>query len=175
MSNSNTGLMIVVIIALIAIVFVGAYLVMGDFSSSSSSSNNVKTQTPESQNAALQNELSSLRQTNFDLSMQLSQAQSQINSLKSQNQLQYNQKPFSNTGPDSSKCKNLDDDYDNTRQDIRDKKDDISNLEDDIAAAQQRNETTTSMEDRLDNYKDDLRDLENDLDDIKDDQDRYDC
>ena len=99
MSNSNVGMMIVVIIALIAIVFVGAYLVMGDFSNSSSDDN--KAQTPESQLSALQNELSTLRQTNFELSNQLSAAQSEIKSLKSQSFFQ------TNTQSNSNKCNDL--------------------------------------------------------------------
>jgi len=171
MSNSNTGLIIVVVVALVAIVFIGGFLLIGDFSGSKE--NEQSKEYAKSQHSLIEQELSNLRDTNFQLSMQLNTAQSELKALKSQQQIQQIQYPQAQTN--DRKCSNLDDDYDSTKQDIRDKKDDIANLKDEIARRAANNETITALEDELRSLNNDLDRLENDLDDINDDLDRYNC
>jgi chromosome segregation ATPase len=161
--SSSTGLIIVVTIALIAVVLIGGYLLLGDFSSYDEDQDYV------APSNSFDQELSNLREANFQLSMQLSNAQNEIKNLKSQ------QNQYSQASTDDRKCSNLDDDYDEIKEDIDDKEEDIEDLEDEIDRKILNNETVTDLQNRLDNLYEDLDDLENDLDDIRDDLNRYDC
>ena len=171
MSNSNTGLIIIVVIALFAIFFIGGYLLIGGLSSSSEDS---EEQSPESQILALQQELSSLRQTNFDLSMQISAAQSESARLKQQVQLLQ----FSGSSSSDSvrKCNNLEDDRDSIKDDLNEAKDDQDKVDSDINVlnalmATQVGGATPAQTAELNALEKEWDDLERDIDDFEEDYD----
>ena len=165
MSNSNTVAITIVVVALIALFIIGTYVFTSGFSSSADSEDSVSGQ----QNSQLQQELASLRATNFELSNQLSSAQSENTRLK-------NQINLGSTNTDDRKCRNLEDDKDEIKDDLNEAKDDQDKVDSDINVlnalmATQVGGATPAQTAELNALEKEWDDLERDIDDFEEDYD----
>ena len=165
MSNSNTVAITIVVVALIALFIIGTYVFTSGFSSSADSEDSVSGQ----QNSQLQQELASLRATNFELSNQLSSAQSENTRLK-------NQINLGSTNTDDRKCRNLEDDKDEIKDDLNEAKDDQDKVDSDINVlnaliATQVGGATPVQIAELNALEKEWDDLERDIDDFEEDYD----
>lgn len=178
MSNNNGVLITLIVIALVAILVVGGFLV----ASQMDSARDYKSSKYDNQQNNDNVELALIAKKVSDLQAENKRLENEIDSRKSP-RYEYEYDGDLYYGSDF-KCRDLEDDEDDIEDEIDDKEDDIDDLEDEIEELEQElqqaiddnedDDVIEDLEDKIEDLKDELDDEEDELDDLEDEEDDID-